>query len=101
MALTGQSRIRRRTHVSTLHTRLSKEGGNIPVRLCRLSKRGFLYLVLRCLLLLLTARRLSKSRLICSPRWVSSAAHTTSPLGQLTSAISVVWPPGSTLMRNG
>src|SRR2546430_655122 len=52
MLVTGHTFMRRHTHVSTLHTRLSSEGGSVPLRLRRLVKRGFLYRVLRCLLFL-------------------------------------------------
>src|SRR5438270_3259901 len=101
MFVTRHTFMRRHTHVTTLHTRLSSEGGSVPLRLRRLVKRGFLYRVLRCLLFLRIARRLSRSRLICSPRCVSSAAHTTSPLASLTRASPLVLLPGSTLMRKG
>src|SRR2546421_2538040 len=101
MAPTGHSPSRRRTHVTTFEIRLSKDGGSVPCFLRRLSKRGLRYLILRCLRLLLTARRLSRSRLTCLPRCVSSAAHTTWPLASLTTASPVVWLPGSTLTRKG
>src|SRR6266567_2315766 len=101
MFVTGHTFMRRHTHVTTLPTRLSSEGGSVPLRLRRLLKRGFLYRDLRCLLFLRTARRLSRLRLICSPLCVSSAAHTTSPLASLIRAIPVVLLPGSILMCKG
>src|SRR6266699_5637854 len=41
IAFTGQSRSRRRTHVTALQMRLSNDGGSVPFFLRRLSKRGW------------------------------------------------------------
>src|SRR3989442_4319116 len=101
MVVTGTTFMGRDPHVSHVAPGLFREGGSGPLRLRRLVERGFLYRVLRCLLCLRIARRLSRSRLICSPRCVSSAAHTTSPLASLTRASPLVLLPGSTLMRKG
>ncbi len=90
IAFTGQSRSRRRTHVTALQMRLSNDGGSVPFFLRRLSKRGWRYLVLRCLRLLLRARRLERARVMCLPRCLSSAAHTTWPLVSLITASPVV-----------
>ena len=98
----GQTRIKRLTHVTTLHTRLSSEGAIQPSPLFwRLSNLGCLYRVWRCLLERLTPRRLSRLRLTCCPLWVSSAAKTTSPDASLTRASPVTFEPGSILRRSG
>src|SRR2546422_321349 len=74
MAARGQRRINRFTQVTTLHTRLSNEGGSQPFGRRRLRDLGLRYRVSRCLLPRRTPRRPSRACLISAPRCLISAA---------------------------
>lgn len=97
----GHSLAMRFTQVSTFWTRESKDGGIQPVGLRRLRQRGARYLVCRKRRLRRTPLRVSSSLCTCCPRWVISAAHTTSPDDSYSTAIPVVCDPGSILRRSG
>src|SRR6266567_4180445 len=101
MAAMGASLRKRVTQVRILTIRLSSDGGNHPFARLRFCQRGFRYRVFLWRLPRLTALRLSRAFLMACPRWVNSAANTTSPFASLTIASPVVLLPGSILMRNG
>src|SRR5712692_8832916 len=91
----------RATQVSTLSRRLRNEGGSQPLGLRRLLNLGLRYLVCRDRRDRRAARRLTSASRTSSPRWASSAAHSTSPVVSLTTASPVVLLPGSILARSG
>src|SRR5258707_5477016 len=101
MAARGASRRRRVTQVRMLRFRLANDGGNHPFGLGRLLKRAFRYLVFLLRRDRLTVLRSPRAFLIACPRWVNSAAKTTSPFASLTIASPVVREPGSILILNG